>query len=139
MNARKLIQSFGMASLIILAGASGAFGQFSIDWHTINGGGGISTGGGYELHGTIGQPDASRVAHTADLGDNNYYALAGGYWPSFNVCVVDLDDLQNFVIFWLDSGAGIPADIDNSGLVDLADFSDLSFYWLGLCPENWSL
>ena len=54
-------------------------------------------------------------------------------------CVVDLDDLQNFVMFWLDSGAGIPADIDNSGLVDLADFSDLNFYWLGLCPENWSL
>ena len=85
------------------------------------------------------QPDASVQAHVFEFPDGSYYALAGGYWPSFNVCVVDLDDLQNFVVFWLDSGAGIPADIDNSGFVDLVDFSDLNFYWLGLCPANWPL
>ena len=128
-----------MAGLFILAGASGAFGQFSIDWHTIDGGGGKSTGGGYELRGTIGQPDASLVPHTADLGNSNFYALAGGYWPGFNVCVVDLDDLQNFVMFWLDSGGGIPADLNSDNNVTLQDFSDLHFYWLGLCPENWPL
>ena len=139
MSARNLIPSFGMAGLLILAGASVAFGQYEIPWSTVNGGGGTSTGGPYELRGTIGQPDASVQAHVFEFPDGSYYALAGGYWPAFNICVVDLDDLQKFVMFWLDSGAGIPADIDNSGLVDLADFSDLNFYWLGLCPENWSL
>ena len=139
MKTAKLNQLVVIVLFVLATGASGALGQLSIDWYTLDGGGGISSGGGFELHGTIGQPDASVQPHVFEFPDGSYYALAGGYWPSFNVCVVDLDDLQNFVIFWLDSGAGIPADIDNSGLVDLADFSDLNFYWLGLCPENWSL
>jgi len=33
--------------------------QYSIDWSTIDGGGGTSTGGDYSLSGTIGQPDAA--------------------------------------------------------------------------------
>ena len=33
--------------------------QYSIDWSTIDGGGGTSTGGVYSLSGTIGQPDAN--------------------------------------------------------------------------------
>ena len=131
-----------MALTLALAGGEPMLGgtDYDLSRNSIDGGGVMrSTGGDFELSGTIGQPDASLTPHTADLGNNNYYALAGGYWPAFNICVVDLDDLQNFVMFWLESGAGIPADIDNSGLVDLADFSDLNFYWLGLCPENWSL
>src|ERR1041385_7115003 len=44
--------------LCLLLGIS-AFGQsYSIEWFTIDGGGGTSTGGVYSLGGTIGQPDA---------------------------------------------------------------------------------
>ena len=134
-NAKKKI----VATLILLAMGSQVYGQYEIPWWTVDGGGGKSSGGGYELRGTIAQPDASVQPHVFEFPDGSYYALGGGYWPSFNICKVDLEDLQSFVMFWLDSGAGIPADIDNSGFVDLADFSDLNFYWLGLCSENWSL
>lgn len=46
---------------------------YSIDWHTIDGGGGTSTGGMYAVSGTIGQPDAGRMS-----GGN--YTLQGGFW-----------------------------------------------------------
>ena len=48
--------SFGLG---LLAFASLAEAQFSIDWHTIDGGGGSSAGENFSLSGTIGQPDAS--------------------------------------------------------------------------------
>ena len=35
--------------------------SFSMDWYTIDGGGGKSSGGTFELNGTIGQPDAGAV------------------------------------------------------------------------------
>jgi hypothetical protein len=50
-----------------------AFAQFAIDWHTIDGGGGTSTGGVYSVTGTIGQPDAGAMS-----GGN--YTLQGGFW-----------------------------------------------------------
>src|SRR5580765_6216842 len=48
--------------------------QYSIDWHTIDGGGGTSTGGVYSVSGTIGQPDAGPVMS----GGN--FSLTGGFW-----------------------------------------------------------
>jgi hypothetical protein len=48
-------------SIIFSITTSAAFGQaFFIDWHTIDGGGGVSTsaGGEFTVSGTIGQPDA---------------------------------------------------------------------------------
>ena len=48
--------------------------SYSIDWHTIDGGGGTSTGGGYSVSGTIGQPDAGGPM----TGGN--YSLTGGFW-----------------------------------------------------------
>ena len=46
---------------------------FSVDWFTIDGGGGTSTGGVYSVSGTIGQPDAGVLT-----GGN--YTLTGGFW-----------------------------------------------------------
>lgn len=46
---------------------------YNIDWYTIDGGGGTSSGGGYTLSGTIGQPDAGMLA-------GGSYTLAGGFW-----------------------------------------------------------
>jgi hypothetical protein len=50
-----------------------AWGQYSLDWASIDGGGGTSTGGVYSVTGTIGQPDAGTMS-----GGN--YTLAGGFW-----------------------------------------------------------
>ena len=47
--------------------------NYSIDWFTIDGGGGTSSGGSYSLSGTIGQPDAGRMT-------GGSYAIEGGFW-----------------------------------------------------------
>jgi hypothetical protein len=49
--------------------------NFRIDWHTIDGGGGISTGSVYKVSGTIGQPDASPALMTGGA-----YSVVGGFW-----------------------------------------------------------
>ncbi len=46
----------------------------SINWSTIDGGGGTSTGGVYAVGGTIGQPDASGPM------TNGQYSVVGGFW-----------------------------------------------------------
>jgi hypothetical protein len=64
-------------SLLLAAGMgmlSGASAQnYSIDWYSIDGGGGTSSGGPYTIAGSIGQPDAGVMA-----GGN--YSLTGGFW-----------------------------------------------------------
>jgi len=47
--------------------------QYAIDWFTIDGGGGTSTGGVYSVSGTIGQPDAGK------MGSGNF-TIDGGFW-----------------------------------------------------------
>lgn len=47
---------------------------YSINWSTIDGGGGTSTGGVYSVSGTIGQPDAGTTM------TNGVYAVTGGFW-----------------------------------------------------------
>lgn len=49
--------------------------QYSVDWFTIAGGGGTSTGGGYSVSGTIGQVDAGTMIGGA-------FSLTGGFWSA---------------------------------------------------------
>ena len=63
----------GAAAVLLVLTASVVRAQFSIDWSTIDGGGGTSTGGVYTVSGTVGQPDAGVMS-----GGN--YTLQGGYW-----------------------------------------------------------
>ena len=77
--------SFRPAMLLLLGLLPfAASAQYRIDWHTIDGGGGTSTGGVYSLTGTIGQPDADVVSLcSADGGPgcvNPTYELTGGFW-----------------------------------------------------------
>jgi hypothetical protein len=51
-----------------------SWGQYSLDWHTTDGGGGASPGGVYSVSGTVGQPDAGGPM----TGGN--YSLTGGFW-----------------------------------------------------------
>jgi hypothetical protein len=62
--------------IILLAVMFGSWCQaqtYSIDWFTIDGGGGTSTSGVYSVSGTIGQPDAGHMS-----GGN--FTLDGGFW-----------------------------------------------------------
>jgi hypothetical protein len=57
-----------------------AFGQqYSVDWHKIAGGGGLSTNGQYSVSGTIGQPDAGGAM------TNGQYSVTGGFWALISV------------------------------------------------------
>ncbi len=63
-------------SLLVLATALPASAQsYDLSWFTIDGGGGISTGGDYTLVGTIGQPDAGILS-------GGPYTITGGFWSA---------------------------------------------------------
>ena len=73
MNIRTIRQQFVAAALAVFTGS--AFAQYAVDWHTVDGGGGTSTGGVYAVSGTIGQPDASLTTLAGGP-----YTLNGGFW-----------------------------------------------------------
>ena len=120
------------AVLVILMTVSVCSADYLIDWYTIDGGGGTSSGGQYSLTGTIGQADAGYMAG----GD---YELLGGFWVGGPMCIVDFEQFSLFAQYWLESGADLPADIDGSGTVDLADFEMFAYEWLFYCPIGWPL
>ncbi len=47
--------------------------QYSLDWWTVDSGGGTSQGGGFTLSGAIGQPDTGSL-------QGGGYVLQGGFW-----------------------------------------------------------
>ena len=63
---------------LLLALPLPAFGQtnYTVDWFTIDGGGGTSTGGSFTLSGSVGQPDAG----AAMTGGG--FTLVGGFWAA---------------------------------------------------------
>jgi hypothetical protein len=70
------------SSLVLIAPflPASAFAQFQIDWYTIDGGGGSSSGGNFSLTGTIGQ-------HDAVAGTGGPFQCGGGFWgpcPEFH-------------------------------------------------------
>jgi hypothetical protein len=111
-------------------------GGFDLTWSTLDGGGASSAGGGYQVSGTVGQPDAS-AAGAMSGGD---YALTGGFWGvTFPVCTtfvvpdydqdcdVDQDDLQLFEACASGPGIALAAtceakDFDQDDDVDQSDF-----------------
>ncbi len=63
-----LAQSGGGISTSLSAG-------YDLTWNTVDGGGAtFNVGGGYEVAGSIGQPDAA-------VWRGGSYALFGGFWP----------------------------------------------------------
>lgn len=69
------------AALAVLAASSASAGNtLSVDWSTIDAGGGTSTGGNYSVSGTIGQVDADPLQPSS--GGN--FALTGGFWVVAN-------------------------------------------------------
>lgn len=63
-----------LTALLVFVGAQTLQAQYSIDWFTIDGGGGTSTGGVYTVTGTIGQADAGGPM------TNGLYSVTGGFW-----------------------------------------------------------
>jgi hypothetical protein len=69
-------------SLFVLHHASSAAQSgagYDLTWSQIGGGGGtFSTGGGYSLGGSVGQPDAGRLG-------GGEYTLTGGFWTDATI------------------------------------------------------
>jgi len=66
-----------MKKLLLIAGLLAptlCFGQYSIPWFKISGGGGTSSGGPYTLMASIGQPDATMTM------SGGPFSVNGGFW-----------------------------------------------------------
>jgi len=76
----KTWRSLIAASCFLAAALSSQAQSLSIDWFTIDSGGGTSAGGAFAVNGTIGQPSANAQTLT---GGN--FSLTGGFWSLFAV------------------------------------------------------
>ena len=112
-------------SIVVLA-VTDANAQLTISWHTIDGGGGHSSGGLFSLDGTIGQHDAS----TEMTGGS--FSLTGGFWAGISNDsvllgdvnmdgVVNLLDVAPFVAAISNGDFIAEADINGDGVVNLLD------------------
>ncbi len=117
--------------LLAVCGAAMAGEPFAIDWHTIDGGGVMqSTGGGFTLDATIGQPDAGFMT-------GGGFQLTGGFWfeqppGDCNATgIADLLDNADFADCFSGPGGGLPTpdcncfDVDGDNDADLLDFAEL--------------
>lgn len=85
---------------------------YDLSWHTIDGGGEMgSSGGDFELSGTIGQPDAGPTL------TGGGYSLTGGFWAVTVETATPCGD-----------SAG---DMDGDGDVDLVDFGEFQLCFTG--------
>ncbi len=64
--------------------------NYSIEWYEITGGGGASTGGTYQISGTIGQPEAGNAM------SGGQFSVTGGFWSL--LAVVQAEGLPNLTI-----------------------------------------
>ena len=71
MNMRRLVPG-GIVILVLMIAPIAEAQQLTIDWYSIGGGGGTSTGGSFTLNGVVGQPDAG----VSTGGD---FTLYGGF------------------------------------------------------------
>lgn len=73
--------AFALLVALVLVVVSGILVQarsddWTVPWWTVDGGGGISSGAGFSLKGTVGQSDAGPMLQGGG------YALKGGYWAA---------------------------------------------------------
>ncbi len=80
--------------------------SYSIGWYKVSGGGGTSSGGTYQISGTIGQHDAGGPM------SGGSYSLTGGFWALISVVqTAGLPDLvithsgNSVIVAWPDTGS----------------------------------
>jgi hypothetical protein len=111
--------------LLSLGVLSAPGGPYAVDWHTMSGGGGTSTGGVYSVCGTIGQLDTGFMAG----GD---YSIDAGLWeiiatlqtPGPPVLSIQLSATE-VTISWPSSSVGFVLQ-QNTHLPNVAGWSPVS-------------
>lgn len=129
-----------LATLITIPFCAADADDYDLDWYTVDGGGEMrSTGGRFELSGTIGQPDAGWMG-------SEPYTLRGGFWavpPCWCMSDVNNDglrngrDIEDFIRCVLASGSNCAcADLVTDGAVDMEDVAAFVDDLLagGTCP-----
>lgn len=117
-------------------GAQAASAQnYSIPWHTIDCGGGTSTGGAFTLSGTVGQHDAGGPM------TGGAFSLTGGFWAADlgEPCIGDFNhdgtvntlDVLAFLNAWADGDPS--ADINGDGIVNTLDVLAFLNAWADGC------
>ena len=97
--------AWGIGGLLCLTLHLPARGEYAVDWFTVDGGGGSSSGGGYAVEGTGAQPDAGTMS-------GGGFTLAGGFWPGLAVPVTGgptlfIQATGNLItVFWLSATTG---------------------------------
>jgi hypothetical protein len=121
-----------------LCASAPALGQvgpiLDLSWNTIDGGGGISTGGALKLSGTIGQPDAGVMS-------GGGYEIGGGFWPgAAKTCQPDCNSdglltVADFGCFQTKFVQTHPAaDCNADGQFTVADFGCFQTKFVLGCP-----
>ncbi len=105
-----------------------------LSWNTIDGGGGVSTGGPFKLSGTIGQ-------HDAGVMTGGGYEIAGGFWPGITeTCYPDCNNsgeltVADFACFQTRFVAtDTYADCNGTGTLSVADFACFQTKFVQGCP-----
>ncbi|MCH8243310.1 MAG: hypothetical protein IH897_11975 [Planctomycetes bacterium] len=128
-----------MALTLALVGSQPMMGgtDYDLSRNSIDGGGVMrSTGGGFELSGSIGQPDAGTMT-------GGGFELAGGFWFGLAPAdcnedgLVSLFDHETFTSCLLGPSGGIGAgpcpcfDVDRDGDITLNDYAQLQAAFTG--------
>jgi hypothetical protein len=138
-----------LVALTVIGAAATLADDFDLNWWTVDGGGTMwSTGGGFELSGTIGQPDAGAMT-------GGGFELTGGFWVSGvagpAICPGDMNcdgrvtfaDIDRFVEALAGESAWnlhhpdcpwLNADCNNSGTVTFADIDPFVAVIGTTCP-----
>jgi len=95
------ITSLILVGLFLSAAASAQ--DFTLNWLTMDGGGGTSRGGAYTISGTIGQFDAGPSS-------GGPFVIHGGFWlpdpPACACSLTQLRDKDHIILSWSDCCAG---------------------------------
>ena len=71
---KRLIRfTLGCLTAAMIPGLQAQSDSYTLPWATIDGGGGLTSGGSFSLHGTVGQPDAGVMSGGA-------FTITGGFW-----------------------------------------------------------
>ena len=130
MNAARLNHACAFLGLVVSVTASGQ--DFTIDWHTVDGGGEMFTSGGsFELSGTIGQPDAGEMTGGDFELVGGYWAISGGDSPPCDPCdmncdgTIDAGDIEDFIDILFNGATPCDptctGDTNGDGLIDAGD------------------